>query len=481
MSPGNRKSMNIVSSKERATKDTETAASHDGQMLFIDATGTLLTYGSTPTGIPRIEDFLVRAALADSDPAVVVVRFDRRLRRYRRLNAFERQQLSGAPASVHVDSDRASRTEIIAQVFKIIRNNPTLGRETDRYFADLITTNRRRGYFYAGAKLLFRMYRLYRRCLALVIHSATASEPIDPGRGIVLMSNVVIFGSLLSQALYATKSRAIICHDLIPLLRPEFAIDADHARRFTENLDRAMRSNVAAICTSDSSSSMLAEYLRNSERENSQIHRFPMPSILHERACRAGRAARSRASEPFILYCSTIEGRKNHILLARIWQQAFEECLALPRLICVGKWGWGVDALRGYLAAHPALSSRIIFTGPVTDNELINYYRSALFGVVPSYVEGWGYAASECLDFGIPVIVSTAPALKEATHGLMPAVNPDDQAGWYREMRRMVEDDERRAWLGKQIAEHHKPTPTAVSWASIKHALQHSGSAGMSS
>ena len=55
-------------------------------------------------------------------------------------------------------------------------------------------------------------------------------------------------------------------------------------------------------------------------------------------------------------------------------------------------------------------------------------------------VEGWGYAASECLDFGVPVIVSTTPALIEATRGLMPAIDADDQAGWYAAIRRIAED-----------------------------------------
>ena len=50
----------------------------------------------------------------------------------------------------------------------------------------------------------------------------------------------------------------------------------------------------------------------------------------------------------------------------------------------------------------------------LSDLELIGYYRQALFGVAPSRAEGWGFGASECLDFGIPVIVSTAPALREA-------------------------------------------------------------------
>jgi hypothetical protein len=86
-------------------------------------------------------------------------------------------------------------------------------------------------------------------------------------------------------------------------------------------------------------------------------------------------------------------------------------------------------------------------------------------------MEGWGYSASECLDFGLPVIISTTPALGEATHGIMPAVDPDDEIGWYAQIRRMTEDHEWRAALREKIAERHRPTPTALSWTQIKDAL----------
>ena len=294
--------MNVVSNEGTAIGRGK-APLPDGAMLFVDATGTLLSYGSTPTGIPRIEDFLVRAALADPDPAVAVVRFERRQRKYRRLNPLERQQLSGPPPSINVDSESASRAEILSQVFKIIRKNPTIGREADRHFADLIAKNGRRGYFYAGAKLLFRAYRVYRRCLAILVlsHSATIREPFDPGHGIVLMSNVVIFGSLMSRAFSATKHRAFICHDLIPVLHPEFAIDSDHAKRFSENLGRAVKSNVAAICTSDSSSSMLSEYLRSFRGLAPASIAFPCPrSCTNERALTARHAARLPSRSSFI-------------------------------------------------------------------------------------------------------------------------------------------------------------------------------------
>jgi glycosyltransferase involved in cell wall biosynthesis len=192
-----------------------------------------------------------------------------------------------------------------------------------------------------------------------------------------------------------------------------------------------------------------------------------------EKAAQLDGSPDSPFGEPFVLYCSTIEARKNHILLARVWQRALEDGVKLPILICVGKWGWAVDDLTGYLAEHPALSSSIIFTGPVSDAQLIRYYQNALFGVMPSRIEGWGYGASECLDFGIPVIVSTAASLLEATRGLMPAIDPDDLPGWYEEIRRWSEDESQRSLYRQQIADRYRPTSTAASWAQIKAELRY--------
>jgi len=54
---------------------------------------------------------------------------------------------------------------------------------------------------------------------------------------------------------------------------------------------------------------------------------------------------------------------------------------------------------------------------------------------------------------------------------LMPAIDADDRAGWYAEIRRMTEDGAYRAALCQQIASTHRPTAAATSWTSIKAAL----------
>lgn len=443
--------------------------------LFIDATGVLRNFGCAPSGIPRVEEFLVRAALAQVDPAVAVVTFDRRWRAYRTLDVFELNLLRNWQNADPVNVEGGGFTQSMRRIFRFIRRYPTIGRFTGRDFASVAANRSQRGFRYQVAKLLIRAYRLYRRCLAQITlwSSEPKRRPVDLTHGIILLSHELVVSASPSHQLDPAQKRAFVCHDLIPVLYPHLAVGTANVEQFAASLRRMLQSSkTTALCTSGASLSMLAEYAASSGINQARIRQFRLPSVLLEKANHLERTASDGLTkEPFILYCSTIEARKNHLMLARVWQRSIDDGVPLPRLVCVGSWGWGIDELRTYLAAHPSLSSRIAFTGAVNDAQLIEHYRHAMFGVLPSFVEGWGYGASECLDFGIPVIVSTAPALREATHGLMPAIDPNDEAGWYTEIRRLSEDAGLRAWYRQQVSDRYRPNSTASSWAQIKTAL----------
>jgi glycosyltransferase involved in cell wall biosynthesis len=435
--------------------------------LLVDATGALLNFGGAPTGIPRVEDFLVRAALSDPDARVGAVKFSRRLRRFRFLHDSEREQLLRMHADVPPVSAEP-RASLLRQALSSVRDYPAAGREADRYLADMVTSGRRRGVDFQAAKALLRAYRAYRRIRGHVARPAGLSR-VEPGLGgsdTVLLCNTTVLGSSLPQALAGPARAAVICHDLIPILQPGFAVNTDHARRFSESLDRLVQARATLLCASRWTADGLAAHL--AERgAAARVGRFPMPSILCETEGCSPPCAAAEA-EPFILYCSTVEVRKNHLLLARVWQQALAAGIRLPKLVCVGKWGWGTGALDAYLRSHPELAASIVFTGPIGDAELAEKYRRALFGVFPSRMEGWGYGASECLDFGLPVIVSTAPALIEATGGLMPAIDPDDAAGWGAMIARLASDETLRARLRDAIRARHRPVSAEASWTAIK-------------
>jgi len=440
--------------------------------LYIDVSGALALSSSAPTGIPRVQDFVVRQAIEDKDPNVRVILYDRNKGFYRDLIDRERVQLT---TSVPTEKDDRSspKWKLLWRAFREVRKNASLGKDFDRYWAARIS-NRRRGQIgYFLVKTTIRGYRLYRRVFSPKgLGRLSKFSEIDPSDGIVLMSHSAVFGSLFAECFSKTKRRAFICHDVIPWLHPEFTADQRQARRFVSQLTTVLRSGAHALCTSGTSRNMLADFVSSIGNPSVRFDQFPLPSILFETAKSLDRLSHFQPEEPFILYCSTIEIRKNHLMLAKIWKQARDDGVKLPKLVCAGKWGWGVEDLRSFLDANSYLAKDIEFVGPVPDVDLIDLYRSALFGVVPSRVEGWGYGASECLDFGVPVIVSTAPALQEAARGLMPTIDPDDQTGWYWKIKSLAESATAREALRRRIAGSYQPVTPQESWEAIKAALK---------
>ncbi|MEO5755809.1 MAG: glycosyltransferase [Mesorhizobium sp.] len=424
------------------------------------------------SGIPRVEDFLIKAALADPDRHVRVVAFKSWDGGFRSLEPFEQRQLADGQIAPFRVTEWPGRKAALKSAFEMVRLHPWAKRAADRHLAQTVT-NGGSGFDCAVIKLLIRLYRLYRRAAGRIDRrQAAAQPPRHADNNVTLICHNVLVHGERSAISDDASGVAFLCHDLIPTVRPDLVASNKTEQEFGTKLEQLVRAGATAFCASDAASVMLTDHMRQAGIAPPVVHRFPMPSILHETAARLGMTSRIETSEPFAFYCSTIEVRKNHILLARIWQQAIEEGVRLPKLVCAGRWGWMIDPLRAYLKAHPELAETVTFTGPITDEELIRYYRSASFGVFPSHIEGWGYAASECLDFGIPVIVSTTPALIEASSGLMPAIDSEDQAGWYAAIRRMADDKAWRSSLVERIAQQHRPTPAAASWAAIKAGLQ---------
>ena len=321
----------------------------------------------------------------------------------------------------------------------------------------------------SGPKYVFLkiLIRTFRKTIKL-FHKETEFKVINPAAGRVLVSHLATMNPRSRpNTLLASGSATFISHDVIPWSDP-FVVSEAHAAQFTKQLTVLLKSGAYPIANSETSKAELGRFCRETGIVAKPAEVFPMPSILYEYAAKCQGTSRIEATEPFVIYCSTIEARKNHLILARVWQRAIDEGVSLPRLVCVGKWGFGVDTLKNFISSHPSLSTRIEFTGQIDDSELIDLYRSAIFGVFPSRNEGWGFGAVECLDFGIPVIISTAASLKEATKNIMPSVDPDDEDGWYKQILTLTESITARQSLNKKIVAQHRVISAKESWEAIK-------------
>ena len=437
--------------------------------LFVDATDLVSVAAFPLTGISRVQSFLVRQACLDDDPLVGAVVFDEAKGIFRRMNPDEEERLNSTDFRFPGSTD--GTLEKYRKAFALAKRAPNLRKDFDRLAAAAITGKGPASLRFRISKIVVRSYRLFWKLLSSLQAGDKGAADPRPVRGTVLFSDPAGLGRSFHAAMQATSRRAFICHDLIPFLQPEHVGTQSYAAEFAGKFSHLVATGSHALCVSRHTLDCFSRAFPAVGGNAPRADVIPMPSILYDQADSLGLTSRLPAREPFVLYCSTVEIRKNHILLARIWKRALDEGVRLPKLICVGKRGWLIAELQAYMAANPQLAGHVDFVGQVSDLELIELYRSALFGVIPSRDEGWGLGASECLDFGTPVIVSTAPALQEAVRGLMPAIDPDDEVAWYAAIRRMSEDTAYRESLGSLIKKAYRPVHPIDSWAAIKATL----------
>lgn len=69
--------------------------------------------------------------------------------------------------------------------------------------------------------------------------------------------------------------------------------------------------------------------------------------------------------------------------------------------------------LESVMDRHAALSSRVHFLGKLPRSRVANLYATAALAVVPSIYEPFGYAATEAMAMGVPVVATRAGGLAE--------------------------------------------------------------------
>jgi len=182
-----------------------------------------------------------------------------------------------------------------------------------------------------------------------------------------------------------------------------------------------------------------------------------LPNFLYERRDEIGKTVVPELlNRRFVVFCSTIETRKNHQLLLHLWERLRQviDSETLPILVFVGGWGWGTETVRLLSERNWRLRDHLQILNKVSDAQLIWLYHNARFTVFPALSEGFGLAAAESLSFGTPVVVANCPALIEASEGLMPAYDPLDLPSWMAEMRRLILDDDYLESLRKKAAQY---------------------------
>lgn len=230
-------------------------------------------------------------------------------------------------------------------------------------------------------------------------------------------------------------------YDVIPVTNPELIQSYYFSQMFFSHLYYLIYLSDRIFCISDFSKSQIQHMCILHNIKNipvlktihlgSSIYRKDLSNYYTDR----------NHKKKYILYVSTIEARKNHILLLKVWQKLQKEKFQnLPDLLLVGMMGWGIDEVQDLYQNDEELQKVVHFYDDVDDEELVTFYKNSLFTVFPSLIEGWGLGAVESMLYGKVCIISTCNALKEATQGLMPSLDPSDVEGWSNMVKKFVSD-----------------------------------------
>lgn len=135
--------------------------------------------------------------------------------------------------------------------------------------------------------------------------------------------------------------------------------------------------------------------------------------------------------KPYFVMLSTIEPRKNHLLMLQIWRQLVEEMgEAAPHLVVIGKRGWECENVIDILERCQVLKNYITELSQCSDADLVNYLHHSQALLFPSFSEGFGLPLIEALSLKVPVIASDLPVFKEIAGDIPEYINPLDGRRW---------------------------------------------------
>jgi glycosyltransferase involved in cell wall biosynthesis len=219
-----------------------------------------------------------------------------------------------------------------------------------------------------------------------------------------------------------------LCHDIIPLLLPQFFKPNDVAmlQRHFDQVFAAVSLNLVASQTVGRD---IEKYCAERGIAAAPVRQVPfgfdLPADGH---CSTSSKAPHLPSR-YILLVSTIEPRKGHALAQSVWSRLLQEGL-LQRLdvtlVLVGRPGWMVDDLMKTLAS----SERVTIMDNIGDDALARLYDQADFCIYPSEYEGYGLPVVEALARGKAVLASDVGVVPELQSRLLRRLPPRDEQAW---------------------------------------------------
>ena len=234
--------------------------------------------------------------------------------------------------------------------------------------------------------------------------------------------------NLTDRVMRAVKARggriAVLVHDTIPLEHPEFT-KAGIPEVFGRKLRAvAAHADLVIHTTKDARTRTEAQLARRGRVPRGLVANLGVTLVDPDwRHLPPG----LDLTAPYVLSIGTVEPRKNHELLLKVWRDGRD----LPRLIVAGSMGWADPATFARLATTPGVT---LISG-LDDAAVAALLSGARALVFPSLAEGFGLPPLEAAARGVPVIVADLPVFRELLGDYPVYLSPSDSYSWMETIR----------------------------------------------
>ena len=443
--------------------------------FFLDVS-MLLRWSGPPAGIMRVEAELARHAL-DGRPDVEFVFYDARVSRFRLVlrDAIEPLlegrlgiDIGGIPDARAVKRGplrqllhrfdrrllalRRPRRFIVESLERLRRSLPVLRAVLDPLQARFLTANYR---------LLLFDHAGRRRTVAPIDAVLAGDAPLDAAS--IVLSAGTDWNTKNPFGLRSLKAElgfrmVMVCYDLIPFRFGSFYKERDRTV-FTTYFREAVHFVDRFICASRATARDLSDFASREGVRQLAISIEGLGADLPRKP--AGRLPASVEPKRYALYVSTIEPRKNHALLYRVWLRLLAAGIPQEhrfKLVFVGRVGWLTEELIATFSQDRRVRGSLLHMTGIDDGTLAELYRSAAFCLYPSAYEGYGLPIVEAFSYGRAVIASSGGSIPEVMGELGPCLDPLNEDAWFATMAGWISDPAAVQAYEVKVAAFRAPT-----------------------
>jgi glycosyltransferase involved in cell wall biosynthesis len=245
------------------------------------------------------------------------------------------------------------------------------------------------------------------------------------------------------------SSISIFIHDLIPITSSKYST-MDRNMGFQKSLANISK-YASAIIYNSKATKLEAEAWFSSHG------RIPRGIVAHlGMSTRRSKILIASPSEKVkFVFLGTIEPRKNHEMILRIWQRFHRDMPEkdIPDLHIIGRRGWQNEVVFDILDSDSMIGKHVFEHNNLDDSDAQKLLSRCTALLFPSFAEGFGLPLIEAASLGVPIICGENDIYREILGDYPLYLNVDNSYVWEKEIleragRNRESEAERQARAG---------------------------------